>query len=68
MENPDKYVGHIVRLEPTLFQRLVAQARQSGNEFENCFLVATASRRLRKLVCYNADFRVTVSVSEVVLV
>jgi hypothetical protein len=68
MENPDKYVGHIVRLEQNLFQRLIAQARQSGKELDNCFLVATASRRLRKLVCYNADFRVTVSVSEVVLV
>ena len=68
MENPDTYVGHIVRLEQNVFQRLIAQARRSGNEFENRFLVATASRRLRKLVCYNADFRVTVSVSEVALV
>jgi hypothetical protein len=68
MENPDKYVGHIVRLERNLFQRLIAQARSQGSEPDNRFLVATASRRLHKLVCYNADFRVTVSVSEVALI
>ncbi len=68
MENPDKYVGHIVRLERNVFQRLVAQARRPVVAPDNRFLVATASRRLRKLVCYNADFRVTVSVSEVALV
>jgi hypothetical protein len=68
MENPDRYVGHIVRLEQNVFQRLIEQARRRGFVPDNRFLVATANRRLRKLVCYNADFRVTVSVSEVALV
>ncbi len=68
MENPDRYVGHIVRLERNLFQRLVAQARRPGIAPDNRFLVATASRRLHKLVCYNAAFRVTVSISDVALV
>lgn len=68
MENPDRYVGHIVRLEQHLFQRIVEHARRPGVAPDNRFLVASASRRLRKLICYNADFRVTVSVSEVALV
>jgi regulator of extracellular matrix RemA (YlzA/DUF370 family) len=68
MDNPDRYVGHIVRLEQSVFQRLIEQARRRGFVPDNHFVVATASRRLRKLVCYNADFRVTVSVSEVALV
>jgi hypothetical protein len=67
MENPDRYVGHIVRLERNAFKRLVEQARRPGVTSDNRFLVATANRRLRKLICYSADFRVTVSMSEVVL-
>jgi hypothetical protein len=68
MDNPDKYVGHIVSLERNLFQRLSAQAGPSGFIPDNRFLVAAASRRLRKLVCYNADLRVTVSITDVALV
>ncbi|MBU1236074.1 MAG: hypothetical protein KJ634_06280 [Gammaproteobacteria bacterium] len=68
MENPDKYVGHIVRLKPNVFQHLIEHACRSGIPPDNCFLVATASRRMRKLICYNADLRVTVSISDVALV
>jgi len=68
MENPDRFVGRIVCLERSTFQKLVAKVRRPGATPENRFLVAAASRRLRKLVCYNADLRVTVSVSEVALV
>jgi hypothetical protein len=68
MDNPDRYVGHIVRLEQNVFQRLIEQARRRGFVPDNRFLVASVNRRLRKLICYSADFRVTVSMSEVVLV
>lgn len=68
MDNPDRYVGHIVSLERHLFQRLVERARRMPAIPDNRFIVATASRRLRKLVCYNADWRVTVDVSDVALV
>lgn len=68
MDNPDRYVGHIVRLEQNVFQRLIEQARRRGFVPDNRFLVAAVNRRLRKLICYSADFRVTVSMSEVVLV
>jgi hypothetical protein len=68
MDNADRYVGHIVRLDQNAFQRLIEKARRRGFVPDNRFLVAAANRKLRKLICYNADFRITVSVSEVVLV
>jgi hypothetical protein len=68
MDNPDRYVGHIVSLEQNLFHRLVARAGRTGLIPDNRFLVAAASRRLRKLTCYNADLRVTVSVTDVALI
>lgn len=68
MVNPDTYVGHIVSLDRNLFRRLIAQAGRTGLTPDNRFLVAAASRRLRKLVCYNADLRVTVSITDVALV
>jgi hypothetical protein len=68
MDNTDKYVGHIVSLERNLFLRLIAKAGRSGFIPDNRFLVAATSRRLRKLVCYNADFRVAVNITDVALV
>lgn len=68
MDNPDRYVGHIVRLDQNAFQRLIEKARRRGLVPDNRFLVAAFNRKLRKLICYNADFRVTVSISEVALV
>lgn len=68
MVNPDTYVGHIVSLDRNLFRHLIAQAGRTGCTPDNRFLVAAASRRLRKLVCYNADLRVTVSITDVALV
>lgn len=68
MEHLEKYVGHLVRLNQDVFQRIIALARQQGITPDNRFLVATVNRRLRKLICYGANFCITVSVSEVVLV
>lgn len=68
MDNPDRYVGHIVSLERNLFQRLIAHAGRGGFIPDNRFLVGAASRRLRKLTCYNADLRVTVNITDVALV
>lgn len=68
MEQLDKYVGQLVRLKTDVFQRIIALARRQGITPDNRFLVATVNRRLRKLICYGANFRITVSVSEVVLV
>jgi hypothetical protein len=68
MGNPDMYVGHIVSLTQQAFQPIIDSARRRGVTPENRFLVATVNHRLRKLVCYGADTRVTVRVSEVQLV
>lgn len=68
MAELERYVGHIVRLKQHVFERIVALARRQGLTPDNRFLVATVNRRLRKLICYGANFRITVSVSEVVLV
>jgi hypothetical protein len=68
MDNPDKYVGHIVALERSLFDRLVGGTVSRDVVPDNRFLVAAANRRMRKLICYNADLRVTVSISDVALV
>jgi hypothetical protein len=68
MEKLDQYVGHIVRLKQHVFERIITLARRQGVTPDNRFLVATVNRRLRKLICYGANFRITVSMSEVVLV
>jgi hypothetical protein len=68
MDNPDRYVGHIVSLDRNVFRRLIEGARRPGFIPDNRFIVAAVSRKLHKLICYNADFRVTVSVQDVVLV
>jgi hypothetical protein len=50
------------------FKELAANAQRRGAAPENCFLVAEARQRTRKLICYGATLRITVGVSDVVLV
>lgn len=64
-----RYVGRIVRLNKDVFQPVVQRAQRRGVELENRFIVASiSSDEMRKLICYGADVRVTVSTSEVALV
>lgn len=64
----EKYVGCIVRLNKSAFDRIKEKADQSGAFVENYFLVASASKQMRKLVCYGWNLRLTVSLSDVALV
>ncbi len=64
----EKYVGHIVRLNKQAFQEITRRDRRHKEPLENCFLVAAVSREMRKLICYGANLRITVGVSEVVLI
>jgi hypothetical protein len=68
MDNLNRYVGCIVRLNKQAFLALKERALRQGIAIDNCFIVATVSRKLRKLVCYGANFRIMVGVSDVVLV
>ena len=68
MENLNKYVGRAVRLKEQAFRAIMERARRQGVTLDNCFIVATVSRKLHKLVCYGANFRIMVEVGEVVLV
>lgn len=68
MEKLDRYVGRIVRLNKQAFQKIAQRAKRQGKALENCFLVAAVSREMRKLICYGADLRIAVSVSDVVLI
>ncbi len=62
------YVGRIVRLNKITFQEIKNRAVRRGIELENSFLVADVNRKLKKIICYGANFRVVVSFSDVVLV
>lgn len=63
------YVGRIVRLNADLFHALKRQAIRKGYVLENSFLVAAVVKNnVKKLICYGANFRVEVSVGDVVLV
>ncbi len=68
MTNPETYVGRIVSLKRHVFEKVTRTLRRRGAEPENRFLVAAARRRQHRLVCYGGDLRVTVNVSDVVLV
>ena len=63
-----KYVGRMVRLNKAAFQRIAERAARSGQIVENCFLVASISYELSQLVCYGANMRIAVSLSDVALV
>ena len=62
------YVGQLVRLNARVFQRIKRQAQQQGMALENSFLVAQVSLKMKKLICYGANFRVVVDISDVVFV
>ena len=62
------YVGRIVRLNKITFQEIKNRAVRRGIELENSFLVADVNRKLKKIICYGANFRVVMSFSDVVLV
>ena len=62
------YVGRIVRLNQIAFQEIKERAVRQGLALENSFLVAEVNRKLKKIICYGANFRIVVSLSDVVLV
>jgi len=66
--NLHKYVGHIVRLNQNAFRKIAITAKSHGDALENCFLVAGVSREMRKLICYGANLRIIVGVTDVVLI
>ena len=63
-----KYVGRIVRLNKASFQKIAERAARSGNAVENYFVIAMANSKMKKLICYGANMRVSVSFSEVVFI
>ena len=63
-----RYVGRIVRLNKQVFQEIKNRAIRKGHALENSFLVTEVSRGVQKLICYGANFRIVVNVSDVVLV
>lgn len=68
MHTLENYVGRIVRLNKHAFQEITRRSRRHGEALENCFLVAAVGRGMRKLICYGADLRITVNLSDVVLI
>jgi hypothetical protein len=63
-----QYVGRVVRLNQEAYLEVKAKALRKGQDIENSFIVAEVSRSMRKLICYGANFRIVVDVSDVVLV
>jgi len=68
MQKLSNYVGRIVRLNHLAFQEIKQRALRQGIALENSFVVAEVNRKLKKLICYGANFRLAVSASDVVLV
>jgi hypothetical protein len=68
MDQLQKYVGRIVSLNKRAYQAITEKARRQGVALENSFIVAAVSRRMRTLVCYGHNFRITVRAADVVLV
>lgn len=66
--NLEKYVGRIVRLNQRAFREVAVRAKLQGKSLENCFLVSEVSRGMQKLICYGANLRIVVGVSDVVLI
>jgi hypothetical protein len=62
------YVGRIVRLNEYAFRQLKLRALRQGKALENSFLVTEVSRKMSKLICYGANFRIVVDATDVVLV
>jgi len=64
----EQYVGCIVRLNKAAFEKIKERADRSGEFVENHFLVASVSKQMRKLVCYGGNMRLTVAISDVILI
>jgi len=64
----NRYIGRIVRLNKLVYQEIKGRALRKGVALENSFLVADVNRKLKKIICYGANFRIVVSFSDVVLV
>ena len=60
-------IGRNVRLKCRTFEKIVDSAKES-DALENLFVVAAIARGMNKLVCYGANIRVVVSLSDVVLI
>lgn len=65
MKHLQQYVGHIVHLQPAIFNVLWASASRQGRSLENLFVVGAVNRK--KLVCYGAHLRLVVAPADVVL-
>ena len=63
----DQYLGRNVRLKESTFRKVSGNAN-GRNNLENVFVVATVTPGKNKLICYGANTRVTVPLSEVVMV
>lgn len=68
MNTPERYVGRIVRLNKETFKAAIRQGKPRVEAPENCFLVATVSRKMRKLICYSANMCIAVCPSDVALI
>ena len=64
----ERYVGRRVRLHNKAFLDITKNDKRSNEPQENCFVVASVGRGMRKLICYGANLRITVGVSEIVLI
>ena len=64
----ERYVGRLVRLHNKAFLDITKSDKQSHKPPENCFVVASVGLGMRKLICYGANLRITVGVSEIVLI
>jgi hypothetical protein len=64
----NQYLGRIVRLNQRVFEEIKQRANRQGVALENSFLVVQVNRKINKLICYGARFRIVVSSADVVLV
>lgn len=65
MRSPLDPVGRMVRLKTQVFERVTRRSRAPDDALENSFLVAAIDTDMRRLVCYGADCRVSVSPDDV---
>ena len=64
----EKYVGRCVRLRASAIALLPKRRQHADCEFDNCFLVASISREMKKLICYGANMRISVGADDVILI
>ena len=63
----NRLIGRYVRLKSAVFQRILKHAKVS-EPLENLFIVAAITYKMKQLVCYGGDQRITVPLADVVLV